>query len=236
MDDLVRKVGSIDLSLNHSKTSLFVTKRNATKDIGSDVTEIRNALKQSNQELEHVNDEIRALLGDVDKRTKKEVVDLRPQVAWLRTNVGSIVTSLEKAESKASVAMHESMSFQSSVADIEQEIAIKRRELDDATKEGAGLKSQAVSDKESSLRLIWETEEEIEEKDRSIRAKTNEASALRSELSTQWSQLSSLNTDLQNAQQRAKRKKSKAWGGGVSKSILRLNTCRNYTDYFSLWP
>ncbi|KIW00833.1 uncharacterized protein PV09_07593 [Verruconis gallopava] len=215
MEDLISKVEEINLSLLGSKSSLCTVQSNAKNEIGTEVQEIRKALHQSSQELEYVNVEVSGLLEDINKHAGKELKNLQPQMKWLESHVGSIVYSLEKAEAKISSAMGGSMAFQSSLMDIEQEIATKRRDLTEAKQESANLKSKALKDKKESLKLIRETEKEIAEKDQSIQTKTDEASTLRSELSIQRSQLDSLNADLEKAQQRARRKKEKAWGGGL---------------------
>lgn len=140
-------------------------------------------------------------------------------MTWLHNNVDYIVAFLKEAEGYSNVAMLGTMSFQSSVSDVEQEIAVQRRELDGATKVGASIRSRAYNTKQASLKPIKETEKEIAEKDREIRGKSAEASELRSQLSTQRGELESLNEELENEYTRAREAKGKAWSGGVSESL-----------------
>ncbi|OAL46818.1 hypothetical protein IQ07DRAFT_142443 [Pyrenochaeta sp. DS3sAY3a] len=215
MDELVKKVRTIDVSLTRSENSLSRMNRDAKYVIGSDVKKIDRALQNSHREIETIHGEIQILLEDVDKASQEDPVDLQPKMTWLRDNVDCIVAFLKEAEGMSNVAMLGTMSFQNSVSDVEQEIAVQRRELDGATRVGASIRSKAYDAKQASLRLIKETEKEIAEKDKEIRGKSAEASELRSQLSTQRDELASLNEELENEEARARVAKKKAWRGAL---------------------
>jgi chromosome segregation ATPase len=215
MEQLSTKVSSIERSLGRIDHSLTTHKQNAQKEVGSDVAAIGEALQQGQHEIEHVSSELQSFLTAVDDHPQSKQVVLKPQIEWLSRNVTSILGNLEKAERKTSLAMEESMSFQSSVGDSGQEIAVQERELSEARTEGKDLEARAQRDLTQSLKLIDEAESEIASKNWQISNKQREASSLRSELSTHRSELSSLETQVANARARASRKKDKAVGGGV---------------------
>jgi len=219
MDDLTSKVGNIETTLHGSHKQLQTLDKNAQTSIGGEVRGIRNALTNGEGKIQHVSSEMRPFLRQIrcsDPDTSP--IDLKPQMAWLSTNLGKIVSELETAQSRADAAIKYTNDYTYKVMDVGQEVEVNRCKLTEAQQDGEALASQAQSELSVSETLLAATQSKIATKESEIRTKTNEANAKRERKKKLDSEISDKNWKIYNAEQKAKRKKGDALFGAVSSS------------------
>jgi hypothetical protein len=136
MDLLTSQVRSIESSLHGSRCSLQQCEKSAHTNIGVEIAAMRDALLQSDRQLENVASEVSAFMRLVEYHPASEV-DLKPQIGWLSDCLATILGTLETAESKAWEAMRLTMSYQNSVNDVGQDIAVRQCELEAANGKGS---------------------------------------------------------------------------------------------------
>ncbi|KAH8645553.1 hypothetical protein BGZ61DRAFT_555760 [Ilyonectria robusta] len=209
MDGLTKKVGSIECSLTQSSKKLDNYETTGRTEIGQDVVGMRDALLQSNQRIEHVAGEVKSCMRLIEGRPAKEV-DLKPQIAWLSTNIASILTDFQTAENKAQDAMAKTMAYENNVNDVSQDIAVQQRELGLAQQESQQLATRAAEQLRTSQRLVDEAEESMRQKTTEITNKTREAATLRAKLPGLQKSLQQTQESLAEARTKAEKKKAKA--------------------------
>jgi undecaprenyl pyrophosphate synthase len=112
--------------------------------------------------------------------------------------------------------MQQTMNYQTSIADVEQEIVMQRHDLEEAQAKGLQLKVAAEENLQRSHALVDEAKQSVRSKTVEIKRKMTEASNLRSRLSGHQSTLTQKQRRLATARREAEKKKDKALFGAVS--------------------
>ncbi|KAH7136814.1 hypothetical protein B0J13DRAFT_625445 [Dactylonectria estremocensis] len=209
MEGLTKKVGSIECSLKQSSKDLNNYETTGRTEIGRDVVGMRDALLQSNQRIEHVAGEVKSCMRLIE-RCPAEDFDLKPQIAWLSTNITSILTDLQTAENKSQDAMAKTITYENKVNDVSQDIAVQQRELGLAQQESQQLAARAAEQLRTSQRLVDEAEGSMRQKTTEITNKTRQAATLQEKLPGLQKSLQQTQGSLTAARTKAGKKKDKA--------------------------
>ena len=158
MDDLTQKVGNIETALHGSRRQLQTLDKNAQASIGQEVDGMRNALTSGDGKIQYVSSEVQSFLSQIEHNdTDTSLVDLKPQMIWLSTNLGGIVSELKMAQSRAETAMNYANDYTYKVMDVGQEVEISRSKLTEARRDGEFLTSETQSELSNSQRLLAAT-------------------------------------------------------------------------------
>ncbi|MCJ1401424.1 hypothetical protein MMC11_004637 [Xylographa trunciseda] len=211
MEDLTSTVGGIETALHGSRRQLQTLEKIAQASITQEVDGMRKALLNGDGKIEHVFSEIQSFLRRIEyNNTVETIIDLKPQMTWLSTNLDEIVTELKKAESRAETAMFCTNDYTYKVMDVGQEVEISRSKLTEAHRRGELLTSEAQSELSNSESLLATTESKIVSKERDIRTKTNESKTKRERKLELDSEISTKNQEISRASRVRESKKDKA--------------------------
>jgi len=212
MDVLSDKLSSIQISLNSSGRSLNSIRRNAESDIGADVSHAKEALLQGQRHIEHITSQVNDFMLNVGSNQIDEV-DLTPQVRWLCENITKVLGELETADTKATRALTQMISFQRSIVGVEQELVVQRRELDKARENREFLMREAIKNLKTSIEFVEKFRNDIATRETQIRSKIAEVTTIESRLLSYERTLSDLNLRLSKYQKQVARQN--ALGGLV---------------------
>ncbi|KAK6338111.1 hypothetical protein TWF696_001582 [Orbilia brochopaga] len=211
MDDLESKVASIEDDLRKYRQRLQVLEADAQKSVGDQTQSLRDALTNGDGEAHHVSTEIQLCLADIESHTgDTTAIDLAPQMTWLTTRLGTIITNLETAQSCAETAIGCVSEYTYSIIDVSHEIADSRTQLNDAEGKCEVLAQTAKSDLETSESVLRYTQAKISSTERDIRSKSSEISSKLSRSNTLNSQVSAKNQQIRDAERRVEKKKDRA--------------------------
>ena len=167
----------------------------------------------------NVSSEVQSFLSQIEHNdTDTSLIDLKPQLKWLSTNLGEIISELKMAQSQAGTAMNYTNDYTYKVMDVGQEVEISRSKLIEARRDGEFLTSEAQSELSNSQRQLAATQSEIAAKEREIRTKTNEANAKRERRQELNSEISRINREISEATRAREKKEDIAAVGAVSNS------------------
>jgi hypothetical protein len=124
---------------------------------------MKDALLQGQKRVEHITSEVNDFMGTVEPNRVGEV-DLKPQVRWMSESITSVLRELDNPETKATEALSQTMSFQTSIADIEQELTVQKRALNEVRKNGETFRRTATEDYNRSIRFVEQYQKDIDAK------------------------------------------------------------------------
>lgn len=214
MDFLKTKIKTIEEELHQSGRTLQTLESNAHDVIVAEVQEMRRAVVRGDRQIEHVQSETQRCLIILENEISGSA-DLKPQLAWLRTNVNLILEQFQNAESHADAAIEQTITYKTKINDIGQRVGISKAELRVAERNGEKLASSAQSRLQRSEQRVNEIQEKIDAKEGEIREKTSEASDLEDLLKNLEREIEAICTAAREAEKRAKKKKGMSIAGTV---------------------
>ncbi|KAM7218897.1 hypothetical protein V8F06_005777 [Rhypophila decipiens] len=180
MDNISSNVRKVQTNLHSSRRLLTTIESNGKRELTSEVSGMRDAIKMGDNKLVSASAQVRSYLLQIENVPKAETtVDMKPQMGWLHKSLDSVVGSFGEAQNAAGRALRCTTECSYRVLDVGQEVEKNREQLSDYQRQARALANQASSSLRSSETLLREGREQIGEKEAEIRRKTSEAAALR---------------------------------------------------------
>jgi chromosome segregation ATPase len=218
MENLASKVANIESDLHKHRRQLQTLETNAKASIGGEVQDMQTALTDGDKRIQYVSSDMKSCLLQIEDYHSDHInkLDLAPQMTWLSTRLGEIVSDFETAQSRAETAIYYVNDYTYQVLDVEQEVEASRSQLSEAEAGGEILVRDAQKELSVSERLLAATQAKIADKEREITTKTSEANAKRLRKTQLDREIADKNRRIREAETKVEKKKDRAAISGVS--------------------
>jgi len=179
---------------------------------------MQTALTNSDNKIQYVCSDMQSCLWQIEYYSDTSTLDLTPQMTWLSTRLGEIVSDFEAAQSCAETAIYYVNDYTYKVLDVGQEVEASRSQLTEAEADGEILAQEAQEELSLSERLLAATQAKIVDKEREISTKTSEANAKRQRKTQLDGEIADKNRRIREAEAKVEKKKDRAAISGVSSS------------------
>jgi len=220
MENLASKVANIESDLHKHRRQLQTLETNAKASIGGEVQGTQTALTNGDDKIQYVSSEIQSCLCQIEyyHSDRTSPLDLAPQMTWLSTRLGEIVSDFETAQSRAKTAIYYVNDYTYKVLDVGQEVEASRSQLTETEADGEILAQEAQEELSLSERLLAATQAKMADKEREISAKTSEVNAKRQRKTQLDREIADKNRRIREAEAKVEKKKDRAAISGVSSS------------------
>jgi chromosome segregation ATPase len=216
MESLIAKVEKITFTLDCCRTSLENHDKGAKTQIGSQVSDVQFILAKMQVRIEQDCEDVGGFMQTIEGAMALDSVNLNPKMSWLSERVAMTLSDLDAAEERAADAMRSAMSFQLQVRDVNQDISIQQREMEETYEQAVEIKSEADEALSETQQQIETTRGEVSNMSNDIEEHISKIEGFQSVLKARETALNDVSSNLATAQKAARKSKKKAFLGAVS--------------------